>query len=233
MRWFIGIAVLILAVIGVAAISRSVFEPAYNGRSLSQWLIEFDSSSSEKRAEANEAVRHMGKRAVPFLAERLFHRTPSWKVKLMLWLNRRSIIRFRIPRLMHSETERARIFAACDALGPAADGALPALEQALYKFRDFDAAYAMARVGQKAGPVLMRASTSKDYFVRISALYFLHVMRDSPETLSVAQPNSDFARRSRLHEKTMLAIWLPKAVSHLPGVSSNAVPITNRVTTNK
>src|SRR5438445_13281381 len=66
MRWLIAVAVLLLAVLAVvcAVVSRSLFEPEYQGRALSQWLIEFDSASSEKRAAANEAVRQMGKRTV-------------------------------------------------------------------------------------------------------------------------------------------------------------------------
>ena len=237
MRWLI--AVLLLAVLAVlcAVVSRSLFEPAYQGRALSQWLIEFDSTSSEKRAEANEAVRQMGKRAVPFLVERLLPGTPWWKIKLTQLLQRQSIIRFRLPPLTESAMDaarrHARVFAACDALGPAGSGALPALEEALYKFRDFDAAYAMARVGEKASPALMRASTSKDYFVRISALYFLHVLRDSPETLSVSTTNSDFFRRSSAQERMMLGTWLPKAVPYVPVAGSTGVPPTRQATTNK
>ena len=234
-----AVAVLVLAVLAVlyVVVSRSVFEPGYKDRALSQWLMEFDSSSSEKRAEANEAVRQMGKRAVPFLVERLLQRTPLWKIKLTQLLQKQSIIRFRLPPLTESDIDaarrHARVFAACDALGPAGSGALPALEEALYKFRDFDAAYAMARAGEKASPALMRASTSKDYFVRISALYFLHVLRDSPETLSVSATNSDFFRRSSAQEKMMLATWLPKAVPYVPGAGSIGTATANQVRTNK
>ena len=89
------------------------------------------------------------------------------------------------------------------------------------------------RIGEQARPALMRASTSKDYFVRVSALYFLYVLRDSPETLSVRATNSDFFRRSSAQEKLMLATWLPKAVPYVPGAGSNAAPITNQVTTKK
>jgi len=90
MRWLIAMAVVVLAALAVlcAIVSRSVFEPAYKGRALSQWLIEFDSTSSEKRAEANEAVRQMGKRTVPFLVERLLRGTPLWKIKLTQLLQR-------------------------------------------------------------------------------------------------------------------------------------------------
>jgi hypothetical protein len=222
MKWLIGGAVVLLAVLAVlcAVVSRSVFEPEYHGRVLSEWLIEFDSSSREKRTEANEAVRQMGNRAVPFLIERLLQRTPLWKVKFTQLLQRQSIIRFRLPRpelAIDQARRHARVFAACDALGPAASGAVPALEEALYKFRDFDAAFAMARVGERASPALMRASTSKDYFVRISALYFLHVLRDGPEMLSVSGSNSDFFRRAGAQERMMLGTWLPKAVTYVPG----------------
>src|SRR5260221_1882829 len=104
MRWLIAVAVLLLAVLAVlcAIVSRSVFEPAYQGRALSQWLIEFDSASSEKRAEANEAGRQMGKRAVPFLVERILQGTPWGEIKLTQLLPRQSIIRFRLPPLTES-----------------------------------------------------------------------------------------------------------------------------------
>src|SRR2546428_12004813 len=110
MRWLIAVALLLLAVLAVvcAVVSRSLFEPEYQGRALSHWLIEFDSASSEKRAEANEAVRQMGKRAVPFLVERLLRVTPLWKVKLTQLLQKQSMIRFRLPPLTESAIDAAQ-----------------------------------------------------------------------------------------------------------------------------
>ncbi len=237
MRWLAGIGVLVVVMLAIICFtaSRSLFEPSYKDRSLSQWIIEFDNPRVDQRAEAAEAMRQMGTRAVPFLVERLRQQTPLWKLKLTQLLSRQSIIRFRLALPNESNIDaarrRAQVFAACDALGPAASSALPALEEALYKYRDFDAVYAMSRVGQKAAPFLMRASTSKDYFVRISSLYFLESLRDSSERLSVSPPNSDFFRRSSVQERRMLANWLPTAVPFVRSSDPNADPvhpITNR-----
>lgn len=216
MRWWILIVALLLITLTICgvAIGRLLFEPSYQGKPLSQWLTDFDSRQASQRAEAVDAVRHMGKRAVPFLSERLRQRIPAWKIKVVQLLSRQRIIRFRLGVMNESGINAARrqaqVLAACDALGPAAGGALPALEEALYSSRDFDAAYALARVGPEAVPALTRASTSNDYFVHVCARYFLELLRNDPELLA-NESQIGFFQRSNALEKRMLANWLPKA----------------------
>jgi hypothetical protein len=110
------------------------------------------------------------------------------------------------------EQDRRRLsaLAACEVLGPAAGGALPALEQALYTNRDFYVAYAMACIGPKAAIPLRRAASSKDYFVSVSALYFLDLLRDAPGRLEPINSNLSFAERARDQERNMIVHWLPE-----------------------
>src|SRR6185437_12879639 len=56
---------------GSAAVVKQTYfpsEPSYQGRKLSEWLVDVDSSQpQQKRAQAGEAIRHMGKSTLPFL----------------------------------------------------------------------------------------------------------------------------------------------------------------------
>src|SRR5689334_9021182 len=73
MRRLIGIGVLVMTALAVICftVGRLVVEPGYQGKSLRQWVIEFDNPRIDRRAEAAEAMRQMGTRAVPFLVHRL------------------------------------------------------------------------------------------------------------------------------------------------------------------
>jgi hypothetical protein len=46
-------------------------EPGYQGKSLSEWLMDFDNPSPETQALAADAIRQIGSQAVPFLVNRL------------------------------------------------------------------------------------------------------------------------------------------------------------------
>ena len=84
MRWLAGIGVLVVVMLAIICFtaSRSLFEPSYKNRSLSQWIIDFDKPRIDQRAEAGEAMRKMGARAVPFLVDRLRQQIPLWKLNL-------------------------------------------------------------------------------------------------------------------------------------------------------
>src|SRR5947209_15928662 len=66
-------------------------EPAYQGRSLSDWLAVYekakasDASASDiqEGEKATNAVRAMGTNAVPILLQWMDHQLPSWRKRLL------------------------------------------------------------------------------------------------------------------------------------------------------
>jgi hypothetical protein len=82
-----------LLVVGVFLFMRFIShrEPSYNGKYLSEWLMIYRQHEKAKDAfydEAREAVRAIGKDAVPCLTRWLNTRSPHWNVEVELWLNR-------------------------------------------------------------------------------------------------------------------------------------------------
>ena len=62
-------------------------DPAWQGRTLSAWLRDFDADKPESRASAADAIRQIGTNALPLIITRLQHpdpRLPSTIVALKL-----------------------------------------------------------------------------------------------------------------------------------------------------
>jgi len=76
----IAIAVLV----GVlAVIFRREREPEYGGRKLSEWVLRLPVKPSELGpSEAEEAIRHIGTNAVPYLLKWISREPARWQVKL-------------------------------------------------------------------------------------------------------------------------------------------------------
>src|SRR5713101_6630729 len=104
-RLTIVLAVLLLVVVGtIGWLSLRPDEPMYNGKRLSVWLKGYDGSyrsfsgsnynsgfsnsgfsyveNATGRAEADEAVRHIGTNAIPMLLQKLRAKDSPFKVKL-------------------------------------------------------------------------------------------------------------------------------------------------------
>src|SRR5437660_11441199 len=79
---------LIVAILVVAGVLVAVFnrerEPEYGGKRLSEWVEQYadHSDSLGQKAEAADAIRHIGTNAVPYLIEWLQYETPPWKRRL-------------------------------------------------------------------------------------------------------------------------------------------------------
>jgi hypothetical protein len=87
----IALAVLVIAVLGLillAIISRPAPEPAYQGKTLSQWLVLLDSDPAHKAQndDSARAIESMGKQALPVLIRILQRRSaPVWLGKVETW----------------------------------------------------------------------------------------------------------------------------------------------------
>jgi len=123
--------------IGVGGVSWRVGlfhppEPVYGGRRLSEWIesyrvvgLGFFMVTNSRSVETDEAIRHLGTNAVPYLLDWLRYERPSWKRSL-----ERSV-RPTVEQLKpsweltdHKEARAARAMYALIALGPRAEGAI-------------------------------------------------------------------------------------------------------------
>jgi hypothetical protein len=115
----------------IAWLLLSEREPAWEGRSLSSWLEDFDTLPwNETNAPVVHAVRAMGTNAIPFLVADLLERDPKWARRLR-WRLRN----WQVPWVERAPAEQARNRAlrALRALGPDAAPALPLLIEEIKK----------------------------------------------------------------------------------------------------
>jgi hypothetical protein len=73
-------------------------EPKYNGKTLTQWLEISRSRRYDNRwPQAEDAVRHIGTNALPWLTKWISYETPKWQNQTAQW----KVWRF-LPRQLHS-----------------------------------------------------------------------------------------------------------------------------------
>ena len=116
-------------------------EPSYQGRKLSAWLAEIDySQPQEKRNQASEAIRHMGKKTLPFLMATFESQTSK-------------------------DEQLGQATWAFDALGPIAKSKIQKLEKLQERYPGYVPS-ALAGIGPDALPVLLHSLTSTNFWVR-------------------------------------------------------------------
>jgi PBS lyase HEAT-like repeat len=138
-----------------------VTEPQYQGRTVSYWARQLSRGNEKERVEAREAVRAMGKSAVPFLAHVVRTDDTWWKASLRNSYGARFPILFRWfpPPSIPATNERREAAFALGEIGPAASKAIPALEWASIQNdgMEFVARAASMKVrGESIGPLLER-----------------------------------------------------------------------------
>ncbi len=127
----LAIPVLVLAALLVAGTLLSIFrwrEPSYRGVKLKDWLISYDNSTPAWQTD--EAVRAMGKPALPFLVEML-EATDSNSKRALIELAEDFDIRH--GEYVPAEKQRRRALGGLRALGPEAKSAVALLMSALRK----------------------------------------------------------------------------------------------------
>lgn len=161
-RPFLLVAVLLPVALAALWLAARLREPRAQGRSLSQWMEEYELSLNppgsfnapdHRRADrAIAALREMGPAGVQALMRRMAERDPAWKLTLLEWSRKQSLI-----RIDHEPAEHRRhwaVSALCD-LGPSASVALPRLATWLGdpEFPE-DASRVMASIGPASLSVL-------------------------------------------------------------------------------
>jgi hypothetical protein len=184
-------------------------EPSYQGRRLSEWLVDADfGQPQDKRAKAYEAIRKMGAKTLPFLIADL---TPDKKTKA------------------NSDRQATWGF---DALGPIGKPAIPKLTKLLKENPGY-APVALANVGPDALPELFNALTNEDFWVRDNTAAGLANAifsgKITPDQASAAFPiafnNLTYADTNNLYQANTRsrAAWLLAALKQRPDLSVPAL----------
>ena len=187
-RMLIAVVLLALAALVACVLVFPDREPAWQGRTLSAWLRDFDADKPESRASAADAIRQIGTNALPLIIQRLRHPDPhplstilALKLKLSELLSKQSLVKI---QFRPGATPRHQALAAIDALGPAATNALPALVKLLQEDPpDPRAPYLIARIGPEGLPLLRQALTNENRIVRVEARVCLEMFDSRSEVL--------------------------------------------------
>jgi len=158
--WLIFIGVLVLSAL-IVVVVRPDREPKYQGRSLSEWLARLaagpDGDPPQQAQEAQQAIRHIGTNALPYLLEWVQYERPRWKSSL----NRITGGRLGKYDLLLDYKNEPRADQAAEAflpLGPQACGAITRLLRLMNNTNRDDsvarAAIAIGNMGTNARPAL-------------------------------------------------------------------------------
>jgi hypothetical protein len=166
-KWLLVLAGAGLAASLIAWLTRER-EPMYQGWTLSQWITpeKGHNPGDALRAEAREAVRHIGTNAFPHLIRWLGYEGPPSRVRPILITALRKLPETLLPdsvdQWMHMAPEDRRAMCACaafNALGDEARTAIPQLTQLMNNAQARDgsvrAVFALAAIGTNALPVLV------------------------------------------------------------------------------
>ena len=169
-RLIVGVcAVLAIAIIALVMRNR---EPSYQGKSLSDWLgtNAFSKSSPSLTPETQEAIRHMGTNALPFLVEWVHYYSydpacNSFKKRVRSFLpSLPYTLRHTLTRWADRDEVEIRSQAAQFAFEPLGDLARPAIpelsammNQSAYRDRSVKAILSLGFIGKTAIPALSDA----------------------------------------------------------------------------
>ena len=224
-RVYIALAVLLVMLAGVIAwqVLRQR-EPVYQGKQLSFWLERLNpaAANQEEADRAQQAIRHIGTDALPFLAERLQAQDTRLKRLMMTWADRQKLVHFHFKS---AEQRQHQALFGYQALGPLASAQVASLSDILTNAPTARvrvvAAWALEYIGPEArlaAPALFRAAQDTNVFVRDQTFLALgQILPDSQTTIPVLvvgldDPFSDAQR----HAVSALQRYGPAAKAAVP-----------------
>jgi RNA polymerase sigma factor (sigma-70 family) len=200
----IGLGILLVAGSGTLVVRNTFLnahEPIYRSRLLSDWLRDLDSSQPpEKREEAQDAIRHIGKRTLPYLVMDLSssgHQSIS------------NTIHYLKPDTRTPDVRSRQAVLAFEALGPMAPPAIPQLTNALEKNPGY-VPLALGGIGRTAIPQLLHALTNGSFWVR--------------DNTAAALANALYSGRIRSEDASAA---LPVALKNLTYIDTNTLFLVN------
>jgi hypothetical protein len=116
--------VVALAICAITLRSRLPPEPAYQGRTLSEWLVDLDYSLRPPHQVASNAVHQMGTNVLPHLGPMLRAHDSVLKLKLVDLAKKQTLVKI---NFVPANEKRRRASSACRVLGPAAAAYVPEL----------------------------------------------------------------------------------------------------------
>jgi hypothetical protein len=202
-KHLIFLAVLLVAVAGDMAwlILREPPEPVYQGKRLSDWLVELDKEMPPSNyvsvdSRAAVAIQEMGTNTLPFLRRLLKARDTRLKTTLVEFARKQGFIRIRFT-LANDLHRRAALAAFC--LGPRGSSLMPEI-MALFRARNYQDAFTVTEVLGRIGycnaetlPTLLAAlneppNTSPDFHGR-AAFAFMQLYT-CMEIVNVERPDA-------------------------------------------
>jgi tetratricopeptide (TPR) repeat protein len=132
MNWTKRVALIVLVLaMGVGGfmwLVRPPREPSYQGKTLSEWLADYndagEAEDTNAQEECRDAIRHIGTNAIPPLLRILKAKDSAAKIKIMELLERQDFIRIPISSV---EEEKWKLISGFHLLGQMATNAAPAL----------------------------------------------------------------------------------------------------------
>jgi hypothetical protein len=188
--WLMGLVLLLMSV-GIGIVALYDLEPLHNGKFLSTWMLQYDSPARPAaHAKADEAIRSIGPRALPYILPNLFpfsSKPPTWKLRMNGWLGK-----LRLPQLHIAGPEQAQSRAA-DAF--AALRSRPDISAALIEMycqakrqgsvsKQLEALNGLQYLGTAAAaavPLLLAESKSSNAEIRREAFRALGRIRSDPD----------------------------------------------------
>ncbi len=237
MRYILLVALATAAIVALTARLTRPTEPAYEGKRLSAWVLDYQHVSPTGDAQPTDrAVRQIGTNAIPFLLRWLQYEPPLWREKLgkvYPEFLRRIYDPDRVTSGDLLAAHSARAFAA---LGTNAVTAMPALVQVMYNTNAPGAAYnamrCLSRLGTNGLPPLLSVIQDPHYgSFREQAIIAVMTFHENPPPSSVVPPA--FLKfvadpSAQLSAKALAAVLL-SSIRYAPDV---AVPAISAILTN-
>jgi hypothetical protein len=194
----------VAAVVAIIVHDRNVAGPVYRSAPLNVWLRLLREDSPQSTGQARQAIHNIGPAALPLIIEWLDWKDSMFRRALNAWVaGDPQHINF---QPLNPADRRRLALEACDALGPAAQPAIPKLmEIATGPNPELDAPFIIARIGgSNALPALARIATSTNKFIRAGAEVSADLRKQSsPLLISSASP---FEYRRQLEDYHVLVM---------------------------
>ena len=165
---------LAIAISAVSIHSLLQREPSYDGRTLSQWLEDFDLGAANRCERAADAIDEIGTNAIPRLLSLLGAKDTPLDEAMAEINDTQSIMAIDWDTAFDSHWRALRGF---EALGDKAVAAIPTLATALERGENpAFVSFALASIGVEALPSLQSASTNQNHGVRMSSIAALGIL---------------------------------------------------------
>jgi hypothetical protein len=162
-RWMIAAILALSLFAGLVFLLCCHPEPVYQGKHLSDWLLELN---TPRKSAAQDAIRHIGSNGIPLLCRELLGTDSNLKLKFLRLAGKQQLFKFKyVPASDRHEHAREAIMI----LGPVAQPAIPVLIEA---FKQGNVGHHIGpydpfpSIGRESIPPLLAACTNENKWLR-------------------------------------------------------------------